>query len=57
MRPLNDIVHGLQALPSRNEQMLSRDKRIEATAEDFSDKHHALFWGVAINIRLRSKAR
>ncbi len=26
----HDIVHGLQALPSRIEQMLSQDKRIEA---------------------------
>lgn len=41
----HDIVHGLQALPSRIEQMLSQDKRIEALAEDFSDKHHALFTG------------
>ena len=40
-----DIVHGLQALPSRIEQMLSQDKRIEQLAEDFSDKHHALFLG------------
>ncbi|MGB9096020.1 glutamine--fructose-6-phosphate transaminase (isomerizing) [Erwinia sp.] len=40
-----DIVHGLQALPSRIEQMLSQDKLIEALAEDFSDKHHALFLG------------
>lgn len=45
----HDIVHGLQALPSRIEQMLSQDKRIEALAEDFSDKHHALFWAVAIS--------
>ncbi len=41
----HDIVHGLQALPSRIEQMLSQDKRIELLAEDFSDKHHALFLG------------
>lgn len=41
----HDIVHGLQALPSRIEQMLSHDKRIEALAESFSDKHHALFLG------------
>lgn len=41
----HDIVHGLQALPSRIEQMLSQDKLIEALAEDFSDKHHALFLG------------
>ena len=40
-----DIVHGLQALPNRIEQMLSQDKRIEALAEDFSEKHHALFLG------------
>ncbi|XNM56952.1 isomerizing glutamine--fructose-6-phosphate transaminase [Escherichia coli] len=41
----HDIVPGLTALPSRIEQMLSQDKRIEALAEDFSDKHHALFLG------------
>ncbi|MFH7827400.1 glutamine--fructose-6-phosphate transaminase (isomerizing) [Kluyvera chengduensis] len=41
----HEIVHALQALPSRIEQMLSQDKRIEALAEDFSDKHHALFLG------------
>jgi len=41
----HDIVHGLQALPNRIEQMLSQDKRIEALAENFSDKHHALFLG------------
>ncbi|MBN3079126.1 glutamine--fructose-6-phosphate transaminase (isomerizing) [Pectobacterium polaris] len=41
----HDIVHGLQALPARIEQMLSQDKLIEALAEGFSDKHHALFLG------------
>ncbi len=41
----HDIVHALQALPSRIEQMLSLDKTIEALAEDFSDKSHALFLG------------
>ena len=41
----HDIVHGLQALPNRIEQMLSQDKRIEQLAERFSDKHHALFLG------------
>ena len=41
----HDIVHGLQALPSRIDQMLSQDTRIEALAEHFSDKHHALFLG------------
>ncbi|NIH15821.1 glutamine--fructose-6-phosphate transaminase (isomerizing) [Serratia symbiotica] len=41
----HDIVHALQALPTRIEKMLSMDKIIEALAEDFSDKHHALFLG------------
>ncbi len=41
----HDIVHALQALPSRIEQMLSQDKLIENLAEDFSDKHHSLFLG------------
>ncbi len=40
-----DIVHALQLLPGRIEQILSQDKRIEALAEEFSDKHHALFLG------------
>lgn len=40
-----DIVHALQTLPSRIEQMLSLDKPIETLAEGFSDKHHALFLG------------
>ncbi|PHM30650.1 glutamine--fructose-6-phosphate transaminase (isomerizing) [Xenorhabdus innexi] len=40
-----DIVHALHALPSRIESMLSKDKVIEALAEDFSEKHHALFLG------------
>ncbi|MTD39218.1 glutamine--fructose-6-phosphate transaminase (isomerizing) [Erwinia sp. CPCC 100877] len=41
----HDIVHALQTLPSRIEQMLAQDKLIETLAEDFSDKHHALFLG------------
>ena len=41
----HDIVHALQALPSRIEQMLSQDELIAELAEDFSDKHHALFLG------------
>ncbi|EQB99818.1 glutamine--fructose-6-phosphate transaminase (isomerizing) [Photorhabdus temperata] len=40
-----EIVHALHALPSRIESMLSKDKIIEVLAEDFSDKHHALFLG------------
>ncbi|WP_413742015.1 glutamine--fructose-6-phosphate transaminase (isomerizing) [Sodalis sp. RH15] len=39
------IVHALQALPARIEQMLALDKAIEALAEGFMDKHHALFLG------------
>ncbi|AKJ40664.1 glutamine--fructose-6-phosphate transaminase (isomerizing) [Pragia fontium] len=41
----HDIVHALQALPNRIDQMLSLDKSIEVLAEDFSEKHHALFLG------------
>lgn len=41
----HDIVHALQALPSRIEQMLSQDELIAELAEDFSDKQHALFLG------------
>lgn len=40
-----DIVHALQALPSRIEQILSLDRDIETLAKGFSDKHHALFLG------------
>lgn len=40
-----EIIHALQTLPGRIEQMLAQDKIIEALAEDFSDKHHALFLG------------
>ena len=41
----HNIVHGLQALPGRIEQMLAQDTLIENLAEGFSDKHHALFLG------------
>ncbi|WP_241608486.1 glutamine--fructose-6-phosphate transaminase (isomerizing) [Rosenbergiella australiborealis] len=41
----HEIIHALQALPGRIEQFLSKDKNIESLAEDFSDKHHALFLG------------
>lgn len=41
----HEIIHALQALPGRIEQILSQDKNIESLAEDFSDKHHALFLG------------
>jgi len=40
-----DIVHALQALPARIEQMLALDKPIEQLAEGFLDKHHTLFLG------------
>ena len=39
------IVHALQALPARIEQMLALDKTIESLAEGFAEKHHALFLG------------
>lgn len=41
----HEIVHALQMLPSRIEQMLALDKVIKNLAEGFSDKHHALFLG------------
>ncbi len=41
----HEIVHALQALPSRIEQLLYLDKDIERLAECFLDKHHALFLG------------
>ncbi|OAT29355.1 glutamine--fructose-6-phosphate transaminase (isomerizing) [Proteus myxofaciens] len=40
-----EISTALHALPSRIESMLSKDKVIEALAEDFSEKSHALFLG------------
>ncbi len=40
-----EIVQALQLLPSRIEQILSCEQQIEQLAEDFSDKHHALFLG------------
>lgn len=40
-----DIIHALQALPSRIEQILSLEKRVETLAKGFLDKHHVLFLG------------
>lgn len=40
-----EVSTALHALPSRIESMLSKDKVIEALAEDFSEKSHALFLG------------
>ena len=40
-----EIVKALQSLPAEVEKALSFDKDIEALAEDFAEKHHALFLG------------
>ncbi|WP_394213538.1 glutamine--fructose-6-phosphate transaminase (isomerizing) [Enterovibrio calviensis] len=40
-----EIVKALHRLPAQIEQALTFDKQIEALAEDFADKHHALFLG------------
>ncbi|MBN6063029.1 glutamine--fructose-6-phosphate transaminase (isomerizing) [Aggregatibacter actinomycetemcomitans] len=39
------MVKALQALPAEIEKSLAFDKQIEALAEDFAEKHHALFLG------------
>ncbi|GAA5193797.1 glutamine--fructose-6-phosphate transaminase (isomerizing) [Ferrimonas gelatinilytica] len=39
------LVSSLQQLPSKVEQALGLNDAIEALAEDFADKHHALFLG------------
>lgn len=39
------IVHALHQLPTHLESALSADSMIEKLAEDFADKHHALFLG------------
>ncbi|XKM13628.1 glutamine--fructose-6-phosphate transaminase (isomerizing) [Orbaceae bacterium ac157xtp] len=39
------IVHSLQALPNRIEQVLMCDGQIKQLATQFADKHHALFLG------------
>ncbi|WP_330961686.1 glutamine--fructose-6-phosphate transaminase (isomerizing) [Photobacterium sp. 53610] len=39
------LVSALQSLPSKIEQTLAMAGDIEALAEDFADKHHALFLG------------
>lgn len=55
------IVHALQALPSRIEQVLMFDAQIEKLAIRFADKHHALFLGrgdqypIAIEAALKLK--
>ena len=40
-----EIVKALQSLPAEVEKALSFDKDIEALAEDFAEKNHALFLG------------
>ena len=42
-----EIVKALQSLPAEIEKALAFDKDIEALAEDFAEKHHALFLGRA----------
>jgi len=42
---IRNIVKGLKALPGQINQALSLDKVIEELAEDFAEKHHALFLG------------
>ena len=39
------VVTALQSLPAKIEQILGMDDAIQAMAEDFADKHHALFLG------------
>ncbi|SEH06551.1 glutamine--fructose-6-phosphate transaminase (isomerizing) [Candidatus Venteria ishoeyi] len=43
------IVHNLQQLPTLINHALQLDERIEALAEQFADKHHALFLGRGIH--------
>ena len=53
----HDIVHGLQALPSRIEQMLSQDKRIEARLKISLTSTTPCSSAVATSTLLRWKAR
>lgn len=41
----DDILNGLQSLPSKLEETLSLAAEIEDLAEEFADKHHSLFLG------------
>ncbi|WP_114890072.1 glutamine--fructose-6-phosphate transaminase (isomerizing) [Haemophilus influenzae] len=40
-----EIIKAMQSLPAEIEKALAFDTEIEALAEDFSEKHHALFLG------------
>ncbi|MDH5355770.1 MAG: glutamine--fructose-6-phosphate transaminase (isomerizing) [Gammaproteobacteria bacterium] len=44
-----DIVHELRELPGQISELLKLDQQIEAVAEDFVDKHHALFLGRGVH--------
>ena len=41
----HEIIKAMQSLPAEIEKALAFDTEIEALAEDFSEKHHALFLG------------
>ncbi len=41
----HEIAHSLMTLPSKLDEVLALAPSIEALAEDFADKHHALFLG------------
>lgn len=40
-----EIIKAMQSLPAEIEKALTFDREIEALAEDFAEKHHALFLG------------
>ncbi|PRI63068.1 glutamine--fructose-6-phosphate aminotransferase (isomerizing) [Haemophilus influenzae] len=40
-----EIIKAMQSLPAEIEKALAFDREIEALAEDFAEKHHALFLG------------
>ncbi len=46
---LSDIVRELSELPGQVDKLLTLDKQIEFIAEDFIDKHHALFLGRGVH--------
>ena len=46
---LSDIVRELSELPGQVDKLLALDKQIEFIAEDFIDKHHALFLGRGVH--------
>ncbi len=46
---LSNIVRELSELPGQVDKLLTLDKQIEFIAEDFIDKHHALFLGRGVH--------